>query len=221
VDLPDVPVPLLLGLASAGLFSLCLAGLPTQLRIYRGAPARRPRDVSDEPKLQPPEVAAIVRQLEGAGFRRLGEARLDLERTGFSAISWLMLDASETIQAEIVLVGEPMTMLSSYFGDRAAVSTSYPKGERIRDADLVWTTVKSGVAETIERHRAEVADFSRRHGRPVRISTMADYLRWDAIDRELYSVRRLRRSFLVAQVLPLVAYGAAAACILAGYVGWP
>jgi hypothetical protein len=222
VDLPDVPLVLLFGLASAGLFVLSLAGLPMQLRVYRGASARRPRDVSEQTKLMPPEVTAVVRELEAAGFRRLGETILEIEKTGFSGVSWVLADGTGTIQAEIVSVDGALLALGSYFGDRATVTTSYPKGERIREPGFVWVTVKSSVADAVEAHRRAVEQFAQPHGRPVRIASMADYLRWDAIDRELYSEKRLRRPFLRSQLLPIVAYGLAAACLLSGYVvRWP
>ncbi len=101
----------------------------------------------------------------------------------------------------------PFVGLSTYFADRAVLSTTYPNGELIRDPDLRWETTKGSVAEDVELHERNLAEFRAQHESPVRLDTMEDYLRWDAVDRELYSVRRLRGSFIRKQLLPALVAG--------------
>jgi hypothetical protein len=190
--------------------------------VYAGAPTRRQFDAS-ELGLQPPsELWPYLSELLRLGFRRLGEAQLDV--TGIRAADvastneqsgvgrpdrhtvFAFVDADATVMAETTAVPHAPTLLSfsTIFADGTVVETMYPRGESIHDPDFHSGHNKHSLESAFADQRAEIDRWRMHHGSPRVISNMADYLRADADYRERFAKRKLRRPFLLYQVLPVV-----------------
>ena len=179
--------------------------------LYRGAPGRRPRNVSDERRPPPPQLAPLIGELVLLGFRRFGEVEValpDLSALGpllgrtASHTIWLLLDEPETTLVEVVEPGA-MFSLETWLTDDSVIQTTYPRGEDIDVPGLRATAVKSSPADAYEHHRRMV-DARSSAAAPVGVHSMGDYLRHDASYRERFAHRFLRAGLLRRQVLPAV-----------------
>ena len=192
------PVALLFALIIGGAVLWQLYATYRGWQIVRGARLRRPRDATGQAGLLPAELGGWHDELRALGFVRLGEVAIDLPGQGRTHYSWIVVDDGGTVEAE--LVGGPgqqnLVALVTTFGDGAAVQTMYPVGENIRRDDLVSVKEPGSVQDAVDRHRREVDDFSRRHGRPLPVRSMADHLRHDATYRERHAHRFLMPPFL-------------------------
>jgi hypothetical protein len=185
---------------------------------YTGARTRRPIDMSALGYRPPAKLEPLIAELTAAGFRRLGETAVPIPGVGTGPHAWIFVDESATTQAEVITFG-PFLGLVSYFSDRAVVTTTFPRGERIERPDFLWIPAPASAAEAVAAHREGVARFQRTHGQPVRVDSMAGYLRWDAIDRELYTALRLRSPFMrsaIVNALTAVVCTAAIVAIVRG-----
>lgn len=181
---------------------------------YSGATTRRPIDMSALGYQPPAKLGPLIAELTAAGFRRLGETAVPIPGVGTGPHAWIFVDESATTQAEVIAFG-PFLGLVSYFSDRAVVTTTFPQGERIDRPDFLWTTARTSATEAVAVHRAGVVRFQQAHGQPVRVDSMAGYLRWDAIDRELYTSLRLRSPFLRSAIVNFLAAAVCTAAIVA------
>jgi hypothetical protein len=191
--------------------------------VYAGAPTRRQFDAS-ELGLQPPaDLWPYLSELLRLGFRRLGESQVDVEGIRAADIAstkdrsgggrpdrhtvFVFVDTDSTVMAETGLVpqGPKLLSFSTTFADGTVVETMYPRGESIHDADFHSGHNKHSVEAALIDQRAEIDRWRMHHGSPRVISNMADYLRADADYRERFAKRKLRRPFLLYQVLPVVA----------------
>jgi hypothetical protein len=185
---------------------------------YTGAMKRRPIDMSALGYRPPAKLEPLIAELTAAGFQRLGETAVPIPGVGTGPHAWIFVDESATTQAEVIVFG-PFLGLVSYFSDQAVVTTTFPRGERIDRPDFLWITARTGATEAVAAHREGVARFRQTHGQPVRVDSMAGYLRWDAIDRELYTPLRLRSPFMrtaIANALTAALCTAAIVAIVRG-----
>ena len=185
-------------------------------QIVRGARVRRPYDATGRAGLLPAALGAWHDELRRLGFNRLGETAIDLPGGSASHFTWVLVDEAGTTEVEVVGDDaiQPLASLVTTFGDGAAVQTMHPRGERIRRGDLVCTVEPQSIAAAVERHRAEVASFSARHGRPLIVDSMADHLRHDATYRERHATRFLTGAFLRGTARAWLVLGVAAAGVL-------
>ena len=220
--MPQLLLSPLIVIASAGVVLLAI-GVPLwrMWRVYSGASTRRPFDSSDA-GIQPPErVVAMIAELMRLGFRRLGEAQLDLPgmrsveltATGQPGVAgaavnrhtvFVMVDADGTVIAETGEVPHApiLVSLNSAYSDGSVVETMYPRGESIHDADFHSGHNTESLDRAYSDQRTEMDRWRMRHGAPRAISTMADYLRADAEYRERFSRRKLRGPLIRRQLLP-------------------
>ena len=190
-------------------------------RVYAGSASRRPFDASAAGLVPPRDVVPIIGALIRLGFHRLGEAQLDLPGvrsteltataepriTGQSTTRhtiFVMVDPDGTVLAETGQIpGVPILVsFNSIYSDRSVVETMYPRGESIHDPDFHSGHNTQNLDRAYDDQRVEMNRWRLRHGTPRTMSTMADYLRADAEYRERFSRRKLRRPFIVKQVLP-------------------
>jgi hypothetical protein len=192
-----------LGVACVALL-LALVGLggssASRSRALKGARVVPNVTLTDITTLAPPmpaEVADCSRVLELHGFRRLGavSAAADGPR---SQTVWLMLDGAG-IQAQLVdqatrprgLPASVLWLVSS-FADGAALETAYVNGVELEEPDLRLQVAPSSVKDALQAHRKSMERFSREHGDPLPIRTMAEYLKWEASHRARFGEREAR-----------------------------
>jgi len=190
-------------------------------RVYDGAPTRRQIDASDAGLQPPPELMPYLSTLMRLGFRRLGEAQLDipgvraltLAATGQPRIVgeqttrhtiFVFVDRDGSVVAETgVVPGAPlMTSFNTIYSDGSVVETMYPRGETIDDPDFHSGHSKHSLDRAYDDQHSVMDRWRREHGAPRMISTMADYLRADADYRDRFAKRKLRGPLLRRQILP-------------------
>jgi hypothetical protein len=191
------------------------------MRVYRGAPQRRPRNVSPERRLAPATVSPLLGSLTLLGFRRLGEIEIEIEDTGLLGpvlrrsrrhTVWLLLDGPETTLCELVELG-PMISLETWLTDGSVVQTTHPAGENIQAGGLHASVVRSSPTEAYDQHRRLLDVRSEAGTLPVPINSLGDYLRHDAMYRQRYARRFLRGPLLRRQLLP-AGFTLAVICLL-------
>ena len=215
--------------------------LGRMLLVYRGSVTRRPRDASSLGLVPGGRVAPFTAALAELGFVRLGEAQLDLpgqrlvqfQPTGSPTIVgphvathtiFLFVDHTGTILAETGEVeGAPVLVsLSTMFADGSVVETMYPRGESIDDPDFHSGHVTSSLAAAYDEQRLHVARWRMRHGTPVTISSVEDYLRGDAEYRERFALRKLRGPLVRRQLVPSAVLALAIVAVAAyWWQHWP
>jgi hypothetical protein len=189
--------------------------------VYSGATSRRHFDASAAGLVPPRDLEPVISGLMRLGFRRLGEAQVDLPGVRAVEITataqpritgedvtrhtvFVMVDSDGTVIAETGQVPglKILVSLNSVFADSSVVETMYPRGESIHDADFHSGHNTESLDKAYDDQRVEMNRWRMRHGAPRVISTMADYLRADAEYRERFAQRKLRRPFIRRQVLP-------------------
>jgi hypothetical protein len=166
-------------------------------------------------------VATLIVNLVRLGFTRLGEAQLDLP--GFRAVQltatgdprvagpatsrhaiFVLVDAERTVVAETGQVpGAPVIVsLNSIFADSTVVETLYPRGESIDDPDFHSGHNSHSLDAAYRDQLTHVARWTNSHGAARVCSSIADYLRADAVYRERYAKRTLRGPLIRRQLLP-------------------
>jgi hypothetical protein len=196
--------------------------------VYAGAPKRRQFDASALGLQPPAELWPLLSELLRLGFKRLGEAQLDI--AGIRAVEvsatvspydanrardrhtvFAFIDESATVMAETGLVrGGPMVIsFNAVFADGTVVETMYPRGESIHDPDFHSGHNKQSMEAALFDQRAEMDRWRMHHGSPRVINNMSDYLRADAEYRERFAKRKLWRPLVRYQIVPtFVAIGA-------------
>jgi hypothetical protein len=142
----------------------------------------------------PAEVAKYLQVLQRYGFRRLGTMRLT-PRHGGPLNVWVMVDM-DGMHAQLVDIGErPRSYPGSAvcfiatFRDGAALETAYLRGLEVNEPDLKLQVAPSSVDDALFAHRRSVERFAVEHGPPVRIQSMAAYLRWEGDHRARFGER--------------------------------
>ncbi len=175
--------------------------------IYLGTPKRRPADASHLNLPPPANAQASIDKLVEQGFQRLGEIYTRMPLAMSPGPTWIFIDSTKTTQAEIAEI-TPGAYFTTVFTDGSLVETGYPQGENITAPNLLSHTVTTSVEDAFHLHVQNVQDFQARHGKPLMIQTMKEFLEWDKIYRTRYAKAKMLRVFLIdlAQVLAL-AYG--------------
>jgi hypothetical protein len=134
------------------------------------------------------------------------------------------IDEGATVMAETGLVRGGPTLISfnTTFADGSVVETMYPRGESIHDPDFHSGHNSVSLAAAYAEQQLEIDRWRMHHGTPRLIHDMADYLRADADYRERFSKRKLRRPFLLYQLLPIVLVVGVVLVVLSILAGfWP
>jgi len=210
-------------------------------QVYAGAATRRSFDASTLALQPPPDLQPNLSTLMRLGFRRLGEAQLDVpgyravqltataqprivgERTDHHTI-FVFVDADGTVMAETgVVPGAPILVsLNSVYPDGTVVETMYPRGESIHDADFHSGHNTHSLERAYDDQRRQMDGWRADHGEPRVISTMADYLRADADYRVRFAKRKLRGPLIRRQILPVLVLSIAiVALALSMLLRWP
>jgi hypothetical protein len=190
--------------AAVAVLLMALYGLAGSLASRRMAlwstgsvPGVTVSDVTPISGTPPPEVAKYLQTLQRYGFRRLGTMRLT-PRHGGPLTVWVMVDP-EGMHAQLVDVGtRPRSYPGSAvcfiatFRDGAALETAYLRGLEVNEPDLRLQVAPSSVEDALSAHRRSVERFSVEHGPPMRIETMAAYLRWEAAHRSRFGEREMQ-----------------------------
>jgi len=169
------------------------------LRLYRSAPAEPPRDVSTSP-LQPPPLVAT---LTAMGFRRLGEASTYFHAIGKEVLCWILVDSTETVQAEVVAAPAASALLTA-FADESIVETGFPEGGHLETPAFRSRTITGSAGQAYEYQLWQAAAWSAAHGAVQKATTLADYLHWDEVYRARYLRIKYRWSMIWNGVLPQV-----------------
>jgi hypothetical protein len=199
------------------LFGRGRIGIST-LIISLGAKNRRAVDISDPPAPLPAEYQPAVHALSKLGFRRLGETSVTV--SGVQAVkSRVFVSADNVVLAELTEIKMPIWTLTTAYPDDAAVETGFPCGENIETADFRSHTITADLGKAYRHQVQQLEAFGKTHGAPRRIETMQDYLSWDALYRERYVLRKMRR-FLWISLADLFFLAYAIAVSAAAAVFW-
>jgi hypothetical protein len=187
------------------------------LRVIRHAEDHESVDVSGAGKPPPPHVDETLSALAALGFARIGEAATELAGAA-GLVSWHMVDAAQTVVAEIVSGHRgAMVAFTTMLSDEAAVTTRYRSGETFTTPCFVAAACATSLEDAYALHQRNVDDLQRQRSaapRPVR--SQADALEVDRIYRRRH-FRRYLRPLLVRSLLAVIAMNVAAACAIAGY----
>jgi len=173
----------LAGLALAIL--LLLWFVPPAMRAWRVFAGTRTRRLVDAGPLgvpPPAPVAAVLEQLHGLGFHRIGERTLVLP-DGRRAFEWLWADdTGYTYVASVPsrLLSGALVACYTAFADWSWLQTNFPRGETIDRPDYVARAVTTSIGDAVAAHRAEAGRLIPIHGAPRPVRSMADSLQHDA-----------------------------------------
>ncbi len=183
-------------------------------RLYAGTRTRRLADAGPEAVPAPAPVQAVLEQLAGLGFHRIGERTLVLP-DGRRAFEWLWADESgDTYVAAVpsrILSGVLVACYTA-FADWSWLQTNFPRGETIDRGDYAARAVTTSVADAVAAHRAEARRLVQVHGVPRPVRSMADSLRHDAEYRTRHGGVTLRRLTFRLMAPAFVAAGLAIIC---------
>jgi len=179
-------------------------------RVYSGTGKRRQVDASGLAPPAPPGVRDRLALLAEAGYRHLGETRLDLpvgER-----FAWIMAAADGDSYA--ILAGGTgrvaLTGLYSAWPDGTWLGTIHPMGSPTDRPGLQVRVISTTLGAAVEAHQAGVERLRTVHGDPRGVRSMPDMLALDADYRERFGGSRLRPA-AIRIAIPAVL----AACALA------
>jgi hypothetical protein len=191
------------------------AGFLTLL-ISFGAGKRRSEDISGEELPVPPELKHAVETLSKLGFSRLGEVRVKIPG-GQSAGSRIFISKDKRVFAEVT--ESRIVLFTTVFTDDGVVETGFPVGENFNTRKFQSHTVTADIEQAYNHHLQQIKGFRKPHGVPRKISTMPDYLAWDAMYREKHVARKMRRHTWLG-FLQTAALGFGIAALLAAVVYW-
>ena len=161
-------------------------------RIYSGTGKRRQVDASGRAPAAPPGVRDRLALLADAGYRHLGETRLDLP-VG-TRFAWIMAAADGDSYA--ILAGGTgqvaLTGLYSAWSDGTWLGTLHPVGSPTDRPGLQVRVISTTLGDAVEAHRAGLDRLRPVHGDPRRVRSMPDMLALDADYRERFGGSRLR-----------------------------
>ncbi len=160
------------------------------LRIAFGTKSRVPKDVSELGNPLPLAISLKAHDLAELGFRKLGEAQLDIPTRPSPETVWVFISSDGTVIAEIAhyLVG-----FNTYYGDSRLEITYHPTGDRIKSDGLVMDFVETSVQAAYEAHCRRLQAIPQEFGVPTQLISMDDYIRLDIIWRRKLGSRTLRR----------------------------
>lgn len=179
-------------------------------RIYAGTGRRRQQDAEGRAPAAPPGVQDRLALLADAGYRHIGETRLELpigER-----FAWIM--AADDRDSYAILAGgsggAPLTGIYSAWPDGTWLGTIHPLGSPTDRPGFQMRIVSTTLGDAVVAHRSGLARLRSVHGAPRPVGTIADMLALDADYRVRFGGSRLR-PLTIRIILPAVL----AACVLA------
>lgn len=206
-------VALLLIVVSSILLVRIGPGAVRSWRIYAGTGRRRQEDATGRAPAAPSDVRDRMALLAEAGYRHLGETRLELpvgERFG-----WIM-GADDGASYAILAGGTrgtsgvSMTGIYSAWQDGTWLGTIHPLGSPTDRPGLQVRIIPTSLGDAVQAHRAASERLRSVHGAPRQVRSMEDMLALDADYRERFGGSRLR-PLTIRIVVPAVL----AACVLA------
>ncbi len=161
------------------------------IRRLRDAPHLRLIDHSETTTLAPSLCFPMVQALAHHGFERVGEAGY-ADGDSYPEV-WYFASPDKTVLAHVSLDGARCrTTLVSWFGDEAALATSYPAWDApVNEPDFGYHPRVTSVDDILANHRAQMADFEGRYGPPARLERMDDLLRREHLLGERFTPRRV------------------------------
>jgi hypothetical protein len=209
-----MPIERIVALVLVGVSSILLVRLgPSAVRswrIYIGTGRRRQQDATGRAPAAPPGIRDRQALLAEAGYRPLGETRLELpvgER-----FAWIMADDDGESYAHLAGAtgGVPLTGIYSAWLDGMWLGTMHPLGSATDRPNLQVRVVTTTLGDAVQAHRARLERLRSSHGSPRPVRSMPDMLALDVDYRERFGGSRLR-PLTIRIVLPAVL----AACVLA------
>ncbi|MGB7537684.1 MAG: hypothetical protein WBM17_04025 [Anaerolineales bacterium] len=191
------------------------AGFVTLL-ISFGAGKRRSENVSNEDLPVAPELKHAVDSLSKLGFSRLGEVRVKIPG-GQSAGSRLFISKDKRVFAE--LTESRILLFTTVFPDDGVVETGFPVGENFNTRNFQSHTVTTDIEQAYNHQLQQIKAFRKPHGVPRKITTMPEYLAWDAMYRKKHVARKMRRHTWFG-FLQTAALGFGIAALLTAIVYW-
>jgi len=164
-------------------------------RIYAGTRTRRLADAGPLEIPPPAPVGAVLDELEGLGFHRIGERTLVLP-DGRRAFEWLWADDTGYTYVAVVpsrILSGALVACYTAFADWSWLQTNFPRGETIDRADYAARAVTTSVTDAVGAHRAEAGRLVPIHGAPRPVRSMADSLEHDGEYRARHGGVTLRR----------------------------
>lgn len=162
------------------------------LRLLLGTRTQEPEDVSRQRPSFPNVLDPEVDELKAEGFRRLGETQMRPPQFREPLTTWVFIEASRTIAAELTW-GRSRWHLNSYFGDGAWLVTDFPRGESNQAPGFRAGTIRGSLTQAIEFHRRQVEAFTREHGPAVQLKRFADYLAHQRAAQVAHGLTRVAR----------------------------
>ena len=179
-------------------------------RMYAGTGRRRQQDAAGRAPTAPPGVQDRLALLAEAGYRHIGETRLELpvgER-----FAWIM--AADDGDSYAILAGGTgrvaLTGIYSAWPDGTWLGTIHPLGSATDRPGLQMRIVPTTLGDAVTAHRAGLARLRSVHGAPRPVRSVEDMLALDADYRVRFGGSRLR-PLTIRIILPAVL----AACVLA------
>jgi hypothetical protein len=157
--------------------------------ITLGAKYRRPSDVTNVFLTPPPATQKNIDLLKTIGFNRIGEAQVKLPFRSPVTV-WVLANESGDVQAETAW---KRVSFSTYFREKVLLVTDFPTGEHINTPTYQSHTITTALPVAYQYHLQQVAKFSQTFGTPHLIRNMVNYLRWEAMGRTHYGLRKVQR----------------------------
>jgi hypothetical protein len=161
-------------------------------RVYAGTGRRRQEDARGRAPAPPPGIRDRLALLAEAGYRHIGETRLELpvgERFG-----WIM--AADDADSYAILAGAtsgvPITGIYSAWSDGTWLCTIHPLGSPSDRPDLQVRIVSTTLGDAVEAHRSGLDRLRVVHGPPRQVRSIPDMLALDADYRVRFGGSRLR-----------------------------
>lgn len=176
--------------------------------------AWRSRDVTTQVKAIPDAIKETVSQLNQLGFRALGAADVKDART------FVFLDNTGLIFATIMVVEEHETYSNDFhtvFKDRAYLGTSTHSGRDYIQPMHKHYHIPHDIEAAFTHQRKQITGLIPEHGQPMRLKTMANYIKWDHYSTSTYDTSYLRHAVRWGWIA-IIFYGIVAAATLIGLV---
>lgn len=205
------------------IFSGTLAYLFTKLlvekiRNYQIADNLPVTEVSLEQRPIPDDAIPLVIECRQLGFNPLGVVDYESRGSIKSVTNWIYVDTTRTAVIELVVIksANPILRLISIprngvgllihttFPDFAMVETAHPNGTLIRTPNYRFRRVKASLSAALISHQRDVAEFAAKHGPPIQIQSMQDYLGREQEFQKRYGKRRHRPAVVMGFIQSIV-----------------
>lgn len=170
--------------------------------IYRLAPTR----VLDDITAVYVERDTALQQTLDKIQREMGASALGVVRVAQTGgapeqISHIFSDRWHTTVIEVLAESASrLTYFTTYFDNGAVIETAFPVGSTIQSTDYRVQVVETTLEMAYSKHRDEAGGWRAKHGFPIEIHALADYLSYDRRMRASHITKRLRLPRALAQV---------------------